>query len=150
MAELTGRHVLFITLGAFGVIIGVYMVMAWKAVSTFPGLDVENSYVASQQFDARRSAQEALGWTMTPRHDHGRMTIAFADKAGHPVAVQSLDVLVGRTTEAKDDVTPAFTRVGDVYEAKVPLGRGNWMIRVRATAADGTLFEQRKTILVTE
>ena len=54
--ELTGRHVLAITLAAFGVIIAVNMVMAVKAVSTFPGLETPNSYVASQEFDRDRQA----------------------------------------------------------------------------------------------
>ena len=59
MAELTGKHVLGITVGAFAVIIGVNVLLAVKAVSTFPGLEVDNSYVASQGFDKRKAAQEA-------------------------------------------------------------------------------------------
>ncbi|MCB6179573.1 FixH family protein [Rhodobacter sp. Har01] len=148
MAELTGRHVLAITVGAFSVIIAVNLVMAWKAVATFPGLDVPNSYVASQEFDARRRAQEALGWTMQPAYDRGRMTIAFTDATGRAVEVASLEVLIGRLTEAKDDVTPDFTYVAGQYEAEVPLAAGTWMVRVKAIAADGTLFEQRKRVTV--
>lgn len=148
MAELTGRHVLAITVGAFGIIIAVNLVMAWKAISTFPGLDVQNSYVASQEFNAKRDAQVALGWTMTPVYDRGRMTIAFTDTAGNPVEVKALDVLVGRTTEAKDDVTPAFTYVAGLYEAEVALNRGVWLVRVNATAKDGTAFEQRVQLQV--
>ena len=34
--ELTGRHVLAITLTAFGVVIGVNLLLAVKAVGTFP------------------------------------------------------------------------------------------------------------------
>ena len=52
--ELTGRHVLIITLAAFGVIIAVNLVMAFLAVGSFPGLEVKNSYVASQDFDRER------------------------------------------------------------------------------------------------
>ena len=51
-APLTGRKVLLIAVVAFGVIIGVNVLMAVKAISTFPGLEVQNSYVASQVFDA--------------------------------------------------------------------------------------------------
>ena len=46
--ELTGGKVLAITVSAFAIIIGVNVLLAFKAVSTFPGLEVENSYVASQ------------------------------------------------------------------------------------------------------
>ena len=59
--KLTGWHVLAIFVGAFGVIIGVNVALAWNAVATFPGLEVDNSYIASQTFDDRREAQEALG-----------------------------------------------------------------------------------------
>lgn len=148
MAELTGKHVFAITASAFAVIIGVNVLLAVKAVSTFPGLEVDNSYVASQGFDRRKAAQEALGWTMTPGYDRGRMTLAFHGADGQPVQVQDLQVLVGRTTEASDDSFPAFVRVGDLYAADLPLGRGKWMVKVTATSADGTLFEQRSELYV--
>jgi len=60
MGELTGKHVLGITVGAFSIIIAVNVLMAFKAVSTFPGLEVANSYVASQTWDADMAAQKAL------------------------------------------------------------------------------------------
>jgi len=148
MAELTGKHVFAITASAFAVIIGVNILLAVKAVSTFPGLEVANSYVAGQDFNERKAAQEALGWSMTPGYDNGRMTLAFTGKDGKPVVVSDLQVLVGRTTEAKEDSFPAFTRDGDLYAAEIPLHKGKWMIKVTATAADGTLFEQRSELYV--
>lgn len=66
---LTGRHVLAITLAAFGVIIAVNVLMAVKAVRTFPGLEVANSYVASQSFDRDRAVQTALGWRVEADYD---------------------------------------------------------------------------------
>lgn len=148
MAELTGKHVFAITAGAFAVIIGVNLVLAVKAVSTFPGLEVDNSYVASQGFDARKAAQEALGWSMTPAYDQGRMTLAFVGPDGRPVRVQDLQVLVGRTTETGDDRFPAFALEGDLYAADLPLAQGKWMVKVTTTSADGTLFEQRSELFV--
>ena len=148
MAEITGKHVLAVTVGAFAVIIGVNLTLAYKAVSTFPGLEVQNSYVASQGFNARKAAQEALGWTMTPAYQDGRMTLAFHGADGRPVEVQDLQVLVGRTTEASEDRFPAFAFEGDRYAAEVPLNQGKWMVKVTARAADGTLFEQRSELFV--
>ena len=148
MAELTGKHVLAITVSAFAVIIGVNVLLAVKAVSTFPGLEVDNSYVAGQDFNERKAAQEALGWVMVPGYDNGRMTLAFTGQDGKPVAVDDLQVLVGRTTEATDDAYPAFARQGDLYAADVPLGKGKWMVKVTAKSADGTLFEQRSELFV--
>ncbi|WP_374433860.1 FixH family protein [Tabrizicola sp.] len=148
MTELTGKHVLAITVSAFAVIIGVNVVLAVKAVSTFPGLEVDNSYVASQGFNARKAAQEALGWSLTPAYENGRMTLAFHGADGLPVEVNDLQVLVGRTTETKFDTYPVFQRQGDLYAVDLPLGKGKWMVKVTATAADGTLFEQRSELFV--
>ena len=80
--ELTGRHVFLITATAFGIIIAVNVTMAVNAVKTFPGLEVKNSYVASQQFQNRRDAQEALGWRVSPVYEGGYLTLAFTDDAG--------------------------------------------------------------------
>ena len=148
MAELKGRHVLAITVGAFGIIIGVNVVMAVQAVRTFPGLEVANGYVASQSFDAERKAQEALGWTVTPAYDGGRLTLTMTDAEGLPAQVRKLEVLVGRATEAREDRTPDFVRVAGIWEADVALARGKWMLKVVAEAPDGTIFRQRLELFV--
>ncbi len=148
MGELTGKHVLAITVGAFSVIIAVNLVLAFKAVSTFPGLEVQNSYVASQGFNTRKAAQEALGWHLAPSYAGGRVDLAFTDRNGLPVAVTDLDVLIGRTTSTMDDARPVFVAMGDVYTTELPLARGKWMVKVTARSLDGTLFEQRSELFV--
>ena len=62
--------------------------------------------------------------------------------------VQSLEVLVGRTTAANDDQRPVLTRVAGVWEADLALARGKWMLKVEAVATDGTLFRQRLELFV--
>lgn len=150
MAELKGGHVLAITVSAFAVIIAVNILLAYKAISTFPGLEVDDSYVASQDFDAERTAQLALGWTMVPAYDaaKGELSLRFTDKTGGPVALASLDVLVGRPTEAKDDLHPSFAQVDGSYVAPAKLAHGKWMMMIEAHAADGTLFHQRIDLFV--
>ncbi|MBC2834647.1 FixH family protein [Paragemmobacter straminiformis] len=147
MGELTGKHVLAITVGAFAVIIGVNLVMAFQAISTFPGLEVENGYVASQSFDAEKKAQDALGWKLVHGYQGGRLSIDIS-KDGVAAPVTKLDVLLGRPTEAKDDTHPEFRREGGVWVADVPLAQGKWMMMVEATAPDGTLFRQRLDVFV--
>ena len=141
--ELTGRHVLVITLAAFGVVIGVNVLMAIKAVSTFPGLETANSYVASQAFDRERSAQDALGWTVTPEYDGKDLTLMIRDRQGNPARVRSLTATVGRPTHVRDDQTPAFTYDHGMFRAPVTLAPGAWNIHVTAVATDGTVFRQR-------
>lgn len=142
--ELTGRHVLIITLSAFGVIIAVNLVMAFLAVGSFPGLEVKNSYVASQQFDRDRLAQERLGWTAKASYDGQQISIEIVDGQGvHPV-LRDFTATVGRPTHTRADVTPQFDQAGGgVYRAPLVLEPGVWNIHVRATSPDGTLFRQR-------
>ncbi len=145
--EITGWHVFIGFVAAFSVIIGVNLVLAYQAVKTFPGLEVKNSYVASQEFNARKAAQEALGWTVRAVDTDGVLHLSITDKAGAPVAVKSLNVTIGRATEVKDDVTPVFQFNGRTYEAPVKLGAGNWHIRMVAIAENGTEFRQRILLL---
>ncbi|MBC7133777.1 MAG: FixH family protein [Roseovarius sp.] len=147
--QLTGRHVFLIFVGAFGIIIGVNLVLAYSAVSTFPGLEVRNSYVASQQFDARKAAQEALGWEVRATHGGGVLRLAITDAEGRPVRVAALDATVGRATHIADDQRPEFRFDGQDYVAAVTLAPGNWNVRMEARAEDGTEFRQR-VVLVTE
>ncbi|MTD99429.1 nitrogen fixation protein FixH [Paracoccus sp. YIM 132242] len=141
--ELTGRHVLIITLAAFGVIIAVNVVMAFLAVGSFPGLEVQNSYVASQEFDRDRQAQQGLGWTAKASYDGSDLTIEILDKQGRHPILRDLTATVGRPTHKRADVTPDFTVAGGVYRAPLDLEPGAWNIHVQAVAEDGTRFRQR-------
>lgn len=145
--RIKGWHVFAGFALAFGIIISVNMVMAVSAVRTFPGLEVKNGYVASQTFDARRAAQEGLGWTIAARHSEGQLRLAITDASGAPVRVAKLDATVGRATHVKDDVAPDFRFDGQAYIAELPLGAGNWNVRMTAVAQDGTQFSQRIVLI---
>lgn len=141
--ELTGRHVLAITLAAFGTIIAVNLVMAFMAVGTFPGLEVKSSYVASQSFDQDRAAQRALNWSVTPEYDGHEMVLTIRDETGYPAPVRDLQVTVGRPTHMREDQTPEFRYSNGAFRAALQLAPGVWNIHLSATAQDGTVFRQR-------
>lgn len=145
MAErrITGKHVLIGFVAAFSVIIGVNLVLAFSAIRTFPGLEVKNSYVASQEFNERKTAQEGLGWTVAADHADGLLVLSITDEEGKPVEVAELEATVGRATHVQDDQTPEFRFDGQAYVAPADLGNGNWNIRMKAWDAAGTLFQQR-------
>ncbi|MFN3936591.1 MAG: FixH family protein [Gemmobacter sp.] len=149
--EITGRHVAAIFVTAFGIIIGVNLFMASKAIGTFPGIEVKSPYVASQSFDADRRAQEALGWQVQPTYDRSRGELVLKFTAGdgaRPAEVAALRVLVGRATQATSDQTPEFVREGTVFVAPLTLAPGKWLVRIEAEAADGTAFRQRHELFV--
>lgn len=145
---LTGRAVLMIFVSAFGVIIAVNLVLAYQAVHTFPGLEVQNSYVASQTFDADRRAQEALGWVAKAEVAGGVLTLDVTGPGGAPAGVETLAAMIGRPTDQIDDQDLVLTRTRTGFTAPITLAPGKWHLRVIATAPDGTAFKQRLTLFV--
>ncbi len=147
---MTGRKVALIFCSAFAVIIGVNLTLAFKAVATFPGLEVRNSYVASQAFDAERAAQEALGWQVSATVDGDRLSLSILkdDKGVAPVITSAV---FGRATSVADDQFPKFHFDGRAHQAMVDASSsGNWNLRLVATAQDGTVFKQRIVVKVIE
>ncbi|WP_378942803.1 FixH family protein [Paracoccus sp. R86501] len=139
MTELTGRHVAAMFVGGFSIIIAVNLLLATKAVSTFPGLEVPNSYVASQSFDARRDAQNALGWTSRVNYRDGLLAIVVLDLDGNPAPIRDLTAHIGRPTEARDDIALALDAKGRVA---VDLAQGMWRLDLAGHADDGTPYQR--------
>ena len=142
-APLTGRKVLAMFIAFFGVIIGVNLFMAYMAVGTFPGMDVKNSYIASQSFDDDRAAQSALGWDVSVTYQDGELRVAVVDETGQPADVAKLVAIVGRPTHVREDQTPEFQQRQGLFKAPMVLAPGKWHLRLNATALDGTPFKQR-------
>jgi len=148
--EFTGRKMLIVMLVFFGVIISVNVYMAYSAVSTFPGLEVENSYVASQQFNERAAAQRALGWTVEFTQEGDEVVLNLQDSDGVAVIPAAISATLGRPTFSGEDILLEFRLVGNEYRAKVDLASGPWRLFLDAVAQDGTLYKKRMHLLVSE
>jgi len=147
---LTGRTVLLVTIGAFAVVVGANMALVYAALGSFPGLEVKNSYVASQSFDRDRAAQQALGWTARVGYQPGRVTLALTDPQGQPVIPASIGGTVGRATHIAQDQALAFNTGVAEMDAPARLEPGLWQVRIEARSADGTAFRQRLDLRVAE
>lgn len=141
--RMTGPKVLIIAVSSFGVILTANLTLAFNAVSTFPGLEVDNSFVASQNFNQELAEQLALGWDVKASHEGGVLTLAITDQQGQPVRPAHLDAVLGAATHVRSDQSPDFRFIDGAYRAPVDIGPGNWNIRMHAVAADGTEFRQR-------
>ncbi len=146
--HLSGRRVLAIALGAFGVILAANLVLAFFAVSTFSGLVVDNSYVASQSFDRDRRAQQALGWTLALAHSDDALRLDFTGAGGDTVRPATLAAVVGRPSHNRDDLTLDLQRTPTGYAAPAPLAPGSWVVMIDAVAADGTAYRRREPLQV--
>ena len=133
----TGRHMAAILIAGFGVVIAVNLIMARLAVSTFGGVVVENSYVASQEFNrwlAEADQSRALGWRpAVKRLEDGRVEVLFGDRhfpnelraiARHPL---------GRLPDSR----LAFTETAPGrFESTTPLAAGRWTLRLEGRAGN--------------
>lgn len=147
MKQITGWHVFGVFALAFAIIISVNVTLAVQAVRTFPGLEVKNSYVASQTFDVERRAQEALNWDVGASLQGNELRLNIS-KDGAPVEAEIQSAVFGRATNVGQDQEPEFFFNGSAYVAIVEGGSGNWNLRLRALAADGTVFQQRVIVQV--
>ena len=133
----TGWHMLVILVAMFGTIIAVNLVMARFAITTFGGTVVDNSYVATRNYNrwlADARSQEALGWRVTTTIDaHRRVRIAAIAPTGAIDGVVS--AVASHPLGRAPDHAIEFVRTGaGQYGATRPLRAGRWPLRVRVTS----------------
>ena len=142
MTQLTGRHVFAMFAFGFATIIAVNLILAFNAVASFPGVEVKNSYLASQAFDRTRAAQEALNWEVSATLFDDKLTLRF-DKDGQPIKPQIISAVFGRATSVAADQHPGFIFDQGAFTAQVDAAPGNWNLRIVAQSDNGTRFQQR-------
>lgn len=136
-AEFTGKHMLAVMLAFFGVIIAVNLTMATFARTSWSGLVVQNTYVASQQFNRKAEegrAQAAHGWTPALSVEAGVLRFALQDAAGKPVRLESGTATLHRPVGAADDTEIALVAAGDGLAAALGVADGAWIVEVHAVA----------------
>jgi nitrogen fixation protein FixH len=148
----TGWHMLAVTLAFFGVIIAVNILLAVSATSTFPGLVVENSYVASQNYNellAAARAQEAAGWRLELSAPGGVVEATLRDASGAPRPGLAVTALAARPSTEGEDRVLTFADTGVGYRADAALPGGQWQIDLEARRGDLLAFREVRRIFVT-
>jgi nitrogen fixation protein FixH len=144
--EFTGKHMLATMVAFFGVIITVNLIMARFAVTTWSGLVVPNTYVASLQFNAQAAAARALAaWgsrlSLIPNADG--LEIDFIDSAGNLALADSIIAELRRPVGEHQDRHMVLTRDPDgIYRAAGELAEGEWIATVTATLNGQTLYRK--------
>jgi nitrogen fixation protein FixH len=146
--EIKGWHVFATFVAAFSVIIAVNLTLAFNAIRTFPGLEVKNSYVASQVFDREKAAQLSLNWDVSATLEGDELSLRILQD-GKAISPLIESATFGRATNVQQDQTPDFTFDGEALRATVKGAHGNWNLRLRARSDDGTLFQQRVVVRTT-
>lgn len=144
----TGRHMWMVMVGFFGLIIAVNFTMAWVASRTFGGSIVDNSYVASQEFNGwlrAARAQAQLGWQSALRLDDNRhVVLAVTGNSGSGGFVAS--GTAHHPLGMAPDVPLVFTLAADgrLHSAAV-LPYGRWLVRLTITR-DGQVMKLAETL----
>ena len=146
----TGSKVLLITMSAFGVIVAANLALTVSALTTFPGLEVSNGYVASQHFERKRIAQENLRWRTSANYAGGSLALGIFGKDGNPAPVSKFWAKISRPTHTREDQSPEFVFDGENFVAYIDLSPGYWVADLRAVSRDGINFQQRRSFLVAE
>ena len=132
----TGWHMFAIMAVFFGIIIAVNLSMAFLASSSWTGLIVKNSYVASQQYNdelGQADEQKRLGWYSDIRYDDDGLAVALYDKDNSVLWPNELILNIGRPAYEQDDRTLSLSSDNKgVFRFSEKLPLGTWQVRINA------------------
>lgn len=155
---LTGRTVLFMLLGFFGVVIGVNMIMMRLAIQTLPGTDVDSAYSASLAYKNEIAAaqdQNGRNWKVDAqiqRSADGAVTLLVEarDESGKPMSGLKFRGRLERPTDRRADQTMALAETGiGIYRSRAPLiAPGQWDLVLEGDAAGQRMFLSKNRVLL--
>jgi nitrogen fixation protein FixH len=146
---LTGWHVLAIFGACFGVIIGVNVLMAYDAISTFRGEVKDNPYEAGVEYNNEIAAADA----QAQRHWKVDVTLAgavratFRDAAGEPLTGLAVKGLFAAPADMKRDRAFAMTETAPgVYVGEAAPRAGVWDLQLTAARGTQMLFQSNNRV----
>lgn len=150
--EFTGRHMLILIVSFFSVVIGVNITLAVFSNTTWTGLVVQNSYVASQEFQVKRDRarfQDSLGWKGVFTYADGKARFVIQDGALALVNADGVHLLLHRPVGGHDDKVIDMTKALDgAFVADVVLDTGVWDAQILADQTSEGPFEHQHRFTV--
>ncbi len=142
----TGRHMLAVMLGFFGVVVAVNLGLAFFATHSWTGLVVENAYVASQHFNKdleKAREQQALGWRSAMTYRGGVLHVDVRTRSGAALAGLDVSAALQRPTHEGEDRSVDLRPVPEGgYAARLAVPAGTWNATVEATDAQGRRYHR--------
>lgn len=147
----TGWHMLAFVLLFFGTIISVNIFMATKAITSWTGLVVKNSYVASQQFNEKleaSDAQAALNLQVNLTYSEGELIFSLLDADSSPILMTDVIIALTRPIGITLDRTLELTPKGTAYSIIEDLPTGVWNVVIHALVPGQADFNYRARLIV--
>ena len=145
---LTGRKVLLIAVASFAVVIAANLAMMFATTGTFPGLVVENSYVASQKWAAKTEAQRALGWHAAAEYADGTLVVTMTGNDGAAVRGLSVTAVIGRPASTREDRRFELAEGAAGYSVPLNLAPGVWRVAIAGSDGEGRSYEAEAKLYV--
>jgi nitrogen fixation protein FixH len=155
---LTGRKVLLMLLGFFGVVFGVNFLMATLAIDTLPGTEVDSAYSASLAYESEIAAardQNARNWKVDAhiQRDPGggaTLQVEARDNSGKPMSGLKFQGRFERPTDRRADQPVALAETGiGIYRGTAPLiAAGQWDLVLEGVAAGQRMFLSKNRVLL--
>lgn len=155
---LTGRTVLLLLVGFFGIVIGVNLIMMRLAIQTLPGTEVDSAYRASLAYEKEIAAahnQNARNWHVDAQVQRGpdggsTLRVEARDDAGRPLSGLKFQGRFERPTDRRADqmVTLAETGTGIYSGVSAMIAPGQWDLVLQADKAEQRMFLSRNRILL--
>jgi nitrogen fixation protein FixH len=148
----TGWHMAAVVVLFFGTIISVNFYMAYQAFTSWSGFVVENTYVASQQFNGKVAQARALAATgvtgkLTVAADNLRYDITAADGTAMPAdrLILNFKRPVGEHQDFQLQLTPAGEGVFTATHQVLP---GHWIVEAIAESGGRRVLHHAERISV--
>jgi nitrogen fixation protein FixH len=146
------QHFPLFALLSLGVVIIVNGILAYDALSTFPGLAVADDFDASNRYDevlAKAQRQAALGWTLQTRIESGRPVVVLIARDGHAMDTAQIIATAQRPLGPPQTTEINLVSEGNgVYRADAPLDTpGQWDLALHVSAGGDSLTATRRLIL---
>ncbi|HEX2552423.1 MAG TPA: FixH family protein [Microvirga sp.] len=155
---LTGRRMFFIFAAFFGTIASADAFLVASAVRTWSGTEATSPYKAGQLYNGRLAearAQDARGWRITPtvsREPDGsvRVEVTLRDRAGAPLAGETVTVTLERPTDKRADRGLDLTEAAPGTYAAVghDLAPGQWDLVVDVLQGAERSFRRKSRVVL--
>jgi len=134
---LTGKHVLLILLGFFGVMSAVNAVFVYMAISTKPGEAPGASYEAGLRYNqtlAEAKSQSDLGWHHKAEPRGQGLRVAVTDAGGAPVTGLAISGNIERPASSEKSHGLSFKEIdAGIYETDLKHAEtGKWILAFKA------------------
>lgn len=149
----TGWHMLAIMVLFFGTIISVNITMAWNAVTSWSGLVVPNTYVASQQFNGKAAAAKARAASgiigkLEVKNDIARYEISHPERGA--IDTDSVTLHFRRPVGEKQNFDMELQKAETgVFSGQHDIPGGHWIVEAIAMKDGKVIVHEGQRIAVT-